>query len=139
MTKLTALKKKIAALEAQVARVTKAELGNGIAKVRKIMADYGLTIEHLADGAKHVQAAVSKKSIGTKPAKAAKTSKGKKPAKAVKGKKPGRRGRPPGSKNKKAGKMAVSSKPSFDAKALGAAINAASAALAKLAKAVRKA
>jgi len=81
MTKLTALKKKLAALEAQVARVTKAELGNGIAKVRKIMADYGLTIEHLADGAKHVQAAVSRKSIGGKAAKAAKTAKGKKPAK----------------------------------------------------------
>ncbi len=65
------------------------------------------------------------------------SSAGKKPA-AAKGKKPGRRGRPPGSKNKKSGKVA-SAKPAFNAKALGAAINAASAALAKLAKAVRKA
>ena len=78
MTTLTALKKKIAALEAQFERAAKAELGGAIAKVRKIMADHGVTVEHLLDGAKHVRAVVSKKSAGKK---AAAPSKGKKPAK----------------------------------------------------------
>ncbi len=81
MPKLTALKKKIAALEAQVERITKAELGNSIAKVRKLMADHGVTIEHLVGGAKDVLATASKKSVGVKAAKAAKTSTGRKPAK----------------------------------------------------------
>ena len=78
MATLTTLKKKIAALEAQVERATKAEMGNAIAKIRKIMGDYGVTIEHLVDGAKHGRATASKKASGAKTAKA---SKAKKPAK----------------------------------------------------------
>ena len=78
MATLTTLKKKIAALEAQVERATKAEMGNAIAKIRKIMGDYGVTIEHLVDGAKHGRATASKKAAGAKTAKA---SKAKKPAK----------------------------------------------------------
>ena len=81
MATLTTLKKKIAALEAQVERATKAEMGNAIAKIRKIMGDYGVTIEHLVDGAKHGRATASKKAAGAKTAKASKASKSKKPAK----------------------------------------------------------
>jgi DNA-binding protein H-NS len=81
MATLTTLKKKIAALEAQVERATKAEMGNAIAKIRKIMGDYGVTVEHLVDGAKPGRATASKKTAGAKAAKAPKASKAKKPAK----------------------------------------------------------
>ena len=47
MSKLTALKKKIAALEAQAERIAKEEMGSAIAKVKDIMAEFNLTIEHL--------------------------------------------------------------------------------------------
>jgi len=47
MSKLTALKKQIAALEAQAERIAKAEMSSAIAKVKGIMADFNLTIEHL--------------------------------------------------------------------------------------------
>ena len=47
MSKLTALKKQIAALEAKAERIAKAEMGSAIAKVKDIMAEFNLTIEHL--------------------------------------------------------------------------------------------
>ena len=47
MSKLTALKKQIAALEAQAERIAKEEMGSAIAKVKDIMAEFNLTIEHL--------------------------------------------------------------------------------------------
>ena len=47
MSKLTALKKQIAALEAQAERIAKAEMSSAIAKVKDIMAEFNLTIEHL--------------------------------------------------------------------------------------------
>ena len=47
MSKLTALKKQIAALEAQAERIAKEEMGSAIAKVKNIMAEFNLTIEHL--------------------------------------------------------------------------------------------
>jgi DNA-binding protein H-NS len=48
MSKLTALKKQIAALEAQAERIAKQEMGSAIAKIKDIMAEFDLTIEHLA-------------------------------------------------------------------------------------------
>lgn len=76
MATLAALKKKLANLEAQVEKVTKAEMGSAIAKVRKIMADFGLTVEHLT-------ASVTSKAVATKSKspKAPAKSKGSKPAK----------------------------------------------------------
>ena len=79
MATLAVLKKKIAALEAQVEKVTKAEIGSAVTKVRKIMADYGMTIEHLASALASTRGA-SKKSAdsrktGTKTAAKAKGSK----------------------------------------------------------------
>jgi DNA-binding protein H-NS len=47
MSKLTALKKQIAALEAQAERIAKAEMSSAIAKIKDIMSEFNLTIEHL--------------------------------------------------------------------------------------------
>lgn len=47
MSKLTALKKQIAALEAQAERIAKDEMASAIAKVKGIMAEFNLSIEHL--------------------------------------------------------------------------------------------
>ena len=47
MSKLTALKKQIAALEAQAERIAKEEMASAIARVKDIMAEFNLTIEHL--------------------------------------------------------------------------------------------
>jgi DNA-binding protein H-NS len=80
MPTLAALKKKIAALEAQVAQVTKAEMETAIGKVRKIMSDYGLSIESLASaltGSRGATRAASKAPASKKAAK----SKGSRPAK----------------------------------------------------------
>ena len=62
MSKLTALKKQIAALEAQAERIAKAEMSSAIAKIKDIMSEFNLTIEHLTQtvagkrAAKKVQA-----------------------------------------------------------------------------------
>ncbi len=47
MSKLTALKKQIAALEAQAERIAKAEMSSAIARIKDIMSEFNLTIEHL--------------------------------------------------------------------------------------------
>lgn len=47
MSKLAALKKKISALQAQAERIAKTETSSAIAKVKEIMAEFNLTIEHL--------------------------------------------------------------------------------------------
>jgi len=47
MSKLTALKKQIATLQAQAERIAKTEASSAIAKVKQIMAEFNLTIEHL--------------------------------------------------------------------------------------------
>lgn len=86
MATLAALKKQMVALEAKLAKATKAEMGSAIAKVQKIMADFGLTIEHLVDGVAKPRA-MAKKSASAKaasrsaPVKAAAKTKTVKPAK----------------------------------------------------------
>ncbi len=47
MSKLAAIKKKIAELEAEAERIAKQEMSGAIAKVKEIMSTFGLTIEHL--------------------------------------------------------------------------------------------
>jgi len=47
MSKLTALKKQIATLQAQAERIAKTEAPSAIAKIKEIMAEFNLTIEHL--------------------------------------------------------------------------------------------
>ncbi len=48
MSKLSALKKQIAALEAQAERIAKAEMTSAIAKIKDIMSEFNLTMEHLS-------------------------------------------------------------------------------------------
>lgn len=71
MSKLATIKKQIAALEAEAERITKQEMSGAIAKVKEIMATFGLTIEHL-------QSAITGKKRG-----AAKTAKPKRAGKGV--------------------------------------------------------
>lgn len=47
MSKLTAIKKQIAALEAEAERIARQEMAGAIAKVKEIMSTFGLTVEHL--------------------------------------------------------------------------------------------
>lgn len=69
MSKLTALKKQIAALEAQAERIAKTEMSSAIAKVKGIMSAFNLTIEHLTQS---VTGKRSAKKTKTKAASAAK-------------------------------------------------------------------
>ncbi len=69
MSKLTALKKQIAALEAQAERIAKEEMSSAIAKVKNIMAEFNLTIEHLS------QAVVGKRAAKKTKAKTASVAK----------------------------------------------------------------
>ena len=72
MSKLTAIHKQIAALQAEAERITKREMSAAIDKVKGLMSEFGLTIEHLT------QAVVGKPTAkGTKAAKAAKVAKAK--------------------------------------------------------------
>jgi DNA-binding protein H-NS len=65
MATLAAMKRQIAKLEAEVARKTREEMSGAIAKIREIMATFGLTVEHLTSGA---TAGRAKKLVGKKAA-----------------------------------------------------------------------
>src|SRR5471030_2198124 len=69
MSKLTALKKQIAALEAQAERIAKEEMASAVAKVKSIMAEFNLTIEHLT------QAVGGKRAVKKTKAKSASVAK----------------------------------------------------------------
>jgi DNA-binding protein H-NS len=62
MTSLAAIKKQIAALEAEAARITKAEMSTAIAKIKELIQTFGLTAEHLGLTAARGKNSVSKKS-----------------------------------------------------------------------------
>ena len=61
MSKLAAIKKQIAALEAEAERIAKQEMSGAIAKVKEIMSTFGLTIEHLQATVKGKKASAAKK------------------------------------------------------------------------------
>ena len=63
MTSLASIKKQIAALEAEAARITKAETGAAIAKIKELMSSFGLTAEHLGLAPVRGKRAIAKKSI----------------------------------------------------------------------------
>ena len=71
MSKLAALKKQIAALEAQAERIAKEEMSSAIAKVKSIMTDFNITIEHLTQTVSAKRAA-KKTSAKAKPKVASK-------------------------------------------------------------------
>jgi DNA-binding protein H-NS len=77
MSKLTALKKQIAALEAQAERIAKEEMGSAIAKVKNIMAEFNLTIEHLTQAVGGKRAAKKTKAKSASVAKYADPKTGK--------------------------------------------------------------
>lgn len=70
MSKLTALHKQISALQAKAERISKQELSAAVAKVKGLMSDFGVTIEHLTQSL--VGKSVAKKSPVGKTAKATK-------------------------------------------------------------------
>ena len=72
MSKLTELKKQIAELEAQAERIAKEETSSAIAKVKGIMAEFNLTIEHLTQTVAGKRAATKTKAKARKTASAAK-------------------------------------------------------------------
>ncbi|MEO5685896.1 MAG: H-NS histone family protein [Burkholderiaceae bacterium] len=62
MTSLASIKKQIAALEAEAARITKAETAAAIAKIKELMSSFGLTAEHLGTAMLRGKRAVPQKS-----------------------------------------------------------------------------
>jgi DNA-binding protein H-NS len=70
MSKLTAIHKQISALQAKAERIAKQEMSAAVAKVKSLMSDFGVTIEHLnhSVGGK----STTKKSTAGKTAKAGK-------------------------------------------------------------------
>ena len=77
MSKLTALKKQIAALEAQAERIAKEEMSSAIAKVKGIMAEFNITIEHLTQAVGGKRAAKKTKAKAASVAKYADPKTGK--------------------------------------------------------------
>jgi DNA-binding protein H-NS len=67
MSKLAAIKKQIAALEAQAERLAKQEMSGAIAKVKEIMTTFGLTVEHLQSTATTKKRGASKATRGKRP------------------------------------------------------------------------
>src|ERR1700712_2617766 len=70
MSKLTAIHKQIAALQAKAERITKQEMSAAVAKVKSLMSDFGVTIEHLTHSVGGKSS--TKKSTAGKTAKAGK-------------------------------------------------------------------
>ena len=77
MSKLSTIHKQIAALQAEAERITKQEMSAAIAKVKGLMSDFGLTIEHLTQSV--VGKPAGKKSKAAKSVNPVKASKSKAP------------------------------------------------------------
>jgi len=77
MSTLSSIKKQIAALQAQADRVAKDEASSAVAKIKKIMADFNLTIEHLTSSVTRKPAAKKQKARAASVAKYADPKTGK--------------------------------------------------------------
>ena len=77
MSTLSSIKKQIAALQAQADRVAKDEASSAVAKIKKIMADFNLTIEHLTSSVARKPAAKKQKARAASVAKYADPKTGK--------------------------------------------------------------
>ena len=95
MSKLSTIRKQIAALEAQAARIAKAGMDSAIEEVRSLMSDFGLTVEHLTHSVTGKAATKRLKSVSTK-ATAKKAGSAAKYADPKSGKTWSGRGRAPG-------------------------------------------
>ena len=78
MAKLTVpgIRKQIAALEAKAARLAEEETKASVGKVRALMNQLGVTLEHLSSAVSKKAAAVKKTIVGKKPTTTKRTSKG---------------------------------------------------------------
>jgi DNA-binding protein H-NS len=78
MAKLTVteIKKQIAALEAKAVRLAEEESKASVSKVRALMNQLGVTLQHLSSAGSKKASTVKKAIVGKKPATAARTSKG---------------------------------------------------------------
>ncbi len=77
MSKLNALRKQIAALEARAERLTKLEMTSSITKVKELMHSLGVTIDHLGSNvSKVVKKVAASKSAPAKKARAKQTGVG---------------------------------------------------------------
>ena len=78
MAKLTVteIKKQIAVLEAKAARLVEEETKASVGKVRALMNQLGVTLEHLSSSVSKKASAVKKAIVGKKSATAKRTSKG---------------------------------------------------------------
>ena len=78
MAKLTVteIKKQIAVLEAKAARLVEEETKASVGKVRALMNQLGVTLEHLSSSVSKKASAVKRAIVGKKPATAKRTSKG---------------------------------------------------------------
>ena len=56
MATLSAIRKQIQRLEAEAERITKQEMSGAIAKIRSLMSDFGITLEHLGVTSKPIGA-----------------------------------------------------------------------------------
>ncbi len=72
MSKLTAIHKQIVALQAEAERITQQEMSAAIAKVKGLMSEFGLTIEHLTQSVVGKPAAKKAKATKAKTASVAK-------------------------------------------------------------------
>src|SRR5471032_2073807 len=73
MSTLTSIRKQIAALEAQAARIAKEEMDSAIGKIKSLMSNFGLTIEHLTESGPY-KTGVPKPKSAPKKAAAKKTA-----------------------------------------------------------------
>ena len=78
MAKLTVpgIRKQIAALEAKAARLAEEETKASVGKVRALMNQLGVTLEHLSSAVSRKASAVKKAIVGKKPTTTKRTSKG---------------------------------------------------------------
>src|SRR5471030_1197589 len=78
MAKLTVteIKKQIAVLEAKAARLAEEETKASVGKVRALMNQLGVTLEHLSSAVSKKASVVKKAIVGKKPATTKRTSKG---------------------------------------------------------------
>ena len=76
MSKITAIRKQIAVLEAKAARLAEDETKASVGKVRALMNQLGVTLEHLSSAVSKKASVVKRAIVGKKPATAKRTSKG---------------------------------------------------------------
>ena len=76
MASLSAIRKQIQRLEAEAERITKQEMSGAIAKIKSLMSEFGVTLEHLSSTVSRKASAVKKAIVGKRRGTAKRASKG---------------------------------------------------------------